>query len=309
MKVLSVPLILCVGVYSLLAQTRAVINGTVIDTSGATVGDAKVQLTAPATGLRREMGTHSNGIYEFPSLPVGTYNISVSKSGIETYLQRLLSLVQLEHDRRPLEVDGFRLRDLSQWTSFTTNTAMNALTPISSVCNSKCDLCFEENAPYAREQSLMSLDEARTRLKYYSPESGRALFPSSRDHMETFVHPKALEIIEIARQREPNKLFWITSNGSFFTDNVVERLAKLKPIIFKLSLNAADPDENRRLMHTGRRTEIALDAPRAAPEIPDTFHGSYRCVAYLEHGEYRIDGTLSGELPSVCNSHSTATHA
>ena len=85
MKLLSVPLILCLGVYPLLAQTRAVINGTVTDPSGATVGDAKVQLTAPATGLRREMGTHSNGIYEFPSLPVGTYNISVFKSGLETY--------------------------------------------------------------------------------------------------------------------------------------------------------------------------------------------------------------------------------
>jgi hypothetical protein len=85
MKLLSVPLILCLGVYPLLAQTRAVINGTVTDPSGATVGDAKVQLIAPATGLRREVGTHSNGIYEFPSLPVGTYNISVSKPGFATY--------------------------------------------------------------------------------------------------------------------------------------------------------------------------------------------------------------------------------
>ena len=85
MKLLSVPLILCLGVYPMLAQTRAVINGTVTDPSGATVGDAKVQLTAPTTGLRREIETHSNGIYEFPSLPVGTYNISVFKSGFETY--------------------------------------------------------------------------------------------------------------------------------------------------------------------------------------------------------------------------------
>ncbi|HEY1950761.1 MAG TPA: carboxypeptidase regulatory-like domain-containing protein [Bryobacteraceae bacterium] len=85
MKLLSVPLVLFLGVYPLLSQTRAVINGTVTDPSGATVGDAKVQLIAPATGLRREVATHSNGIYEFPSLPVGTYNISVSKSGFATY--------------------------------------------------------------------------------------------------------------------------------------------------------------------------------------------------------------------------------
>jgi hypothetical protein len=69
----------------LLAQTRAVINGTVTDPSGASVAGAKVQLTSPATGLRREFETQSNGIYEFPSLPVGSYDISVSRSGFETY--------------------------------------------------------------------------------------------------------------------------------------------------------------------------------------------------------------------------------
>src|SRR5687768_2209184 len=129
-------------------------------------------------------------------------------------LSRLLAVVELEKDGIATKIDGFRLRDLSQWVSHTSNNAMNALTPISSVCNSRCHFCFEENVPYAREQSLMSVEEARTRLKYYSPETGEALFPSSRNHMETFVHPKALDIIELARQRDPDKVFWITSNGS-----------------------------------------------------------------------------------------------
>jgi hypothetical protein len=128
-------------------------------------------------------------------------------------LERLLTLVELESEGRPVQVDGFRLRDLSLWRDHVANNAMNALTPISSVCNSKCEFCFEENVPYAREQSLMPIEEARTRLKYYSPETGRALFPSSRHHMETFIHPRALDIIELARAREPDKLFWITSNG------------------------------------------------------------------------------------------------
>ncbi|HEX4165705.1 MAG TPA: TonB-dependent receptor [Bryobacteraceae bacterium] len=86
MRLLSVFLIfLCLDVCPLLAQTRAVINGTVTDPSGASVAGAKVQLTSPATGLRREFETQSNGIYEFPSLPVGSYDISVSRSGFETY--------------------------------------------------------------------------------------------------------------------------------------------------------------------------------------------------------------------------------
>jgi hypothetical protein len=113
-------------------------------------------------------------------------------------LQRLLALVQLERNGEAIEVDGFRLRDLSKWVTYETGTAMNALTPISSVCNSRCHFCFEENAPYPRERSIMPIAEAATRLRYYSPETGASLFPSDRNHMETFIHPKAIDIIEMA---------------------------------------------------------------------------------------------------------------
>jgi hypothetical protein len=188
-------------------------------------------------------------------------------------LQRLLAVVQLESGGQPIEIDAFRLRHLPRWVTAQTTTAMNALTPISSVCNSRCDFCFEENVPYARERSLMSLAEARTRLKYFDPDTGGCLFPSSRNHMETFVHPDALEIIELARQRQPGKLFWITTNGSHFTEEVVARLAALKPIIFKLSLNVSDPDLNRQLMHTGRRTETAIESPKLLQKYGIPFMG------------------------------------
>lgn len=176
-------------------------------------------------------------------------------------ISSILSLVQFEKNGELVDIDGFRLRNLGQWVGSFTNTSLNALTPISSVCNSKCDFCFEENVPYAREQSLMSIEEARTRLKYYSPESGSSLFPSNRNHMETFVHPKAVELVAMARDREPGKVFWITTNGSHFTESVVKKLAELKPLIFKLSINSSNRDDNLALMHTGDKTDIALNAP------------------------------------------------
>ncbi|MDA0161272.1 radical SAM protein [Solirubrobacter ginsenosidimutans] len=189
-------------------------------------------------------------------------------------LQRMLTMVELEKDGQVVDIDGFRLRDLSKWVTHETNTAMNALTPISSVCNSRCHFCFEENAPYPRERSLMPLEEAKTRLRYYSPESGASLFPSDRNHMETFIHPQAVEIIELARERQPGKLFWITTNGSHFTEDKVARLAALKPIIFKLSLNVSDPELNRELMGTGKRTETAIEAPRLLQKYGIPFMGS-----------------------------------
>ncbi|HXN46006.1 MAG TPA: TonB-dependent receptor [Bryobacteraceae bacterium] len=65
------------------AQDRTAINGTVTDPSGAVVPNVKVELKCPATGLSRETVTGGTGIYEFPALPIGSYNIVMSKAGFK----------------------------------------------------------------------------------------------------------------------------------------------------------------------------------------------------------------------------------
>ena len=66
------------------AQDRAALNGTVIDPSGAAVAGAKVEMRS-ATGLHRDLVTGATGIYEFPSLPIGTYTITISKDGFKPF--------------------------------------------------------------------------------------------------------------------------------------------------------------------------------------------------------------------------------
>ncbi len=61
-------------------QDRASINGTVTDTSGGRVVHANVQLVNPATGLQRRAFTDANGIYQFASLPVGSYTITITSN-------------------------------------------------------------------------------------------------------------------------------------------------------------------------------------------------------------------------------------
>ena len=62
-------------------QDRATIRGTITDPSGAAVSGARVELKSPATGLRRDTLTGGAGIYEFGSLPVGSYQLSIAQMG------------------------------------------------------------------------------------------------------------------------------------------------------------------------------------------------------------------------------------
>jgi Carboxypeptidase regulatory-like domain/TonB dependent receptor len=60
------------------------ITGTVRDAQGATIAGATVKLTNPATGLERTVTTGENGEFNFPELSLGTYQLTVSKTGFNT---------------------------------------------------------------------------------------------------------------------------------------------------------------------------------------------------------------------------------
>jgi Carboxypeptidase regulatory-like domain/TonB dependent receptor-like, beta-barrel len=57
------------------------ITGSVTDPSGASVPGAAISLQNIATNLKWQMKTGASGIYTFSSLPVGTYNLTVTAQG------------------------------------------------------------------------------------------------------------------------------------------------------------------------------------------------------------------------------------
>ena len=63
------------------AQDRAAIRGTVTDASGAVIHGASIELKSPDTGLQRKEVSGTGGIYEFDSLPVGSYTVVISHDG------------------------------------------------------------------------------------------------------------------------------------------------------------------------------------------------------------------------------------
>jgi len=63
---------------------RASLGGAVTDPSGAVVPGVRIELLSPATDLRRETVTNAVGIYNFSLLPIGTYNLTVSREGFKS---------------------------------------------------------------------------------------------------------------------------------------------------------------------------------------------------------------------------------
>jgi hypothetical protein len=70
---------------SLVAQTfRGGIAGSVQDSTGAAVPNAKILLTGTDTGFKREMVSTSSGDYSFQDLPLGDYSVEVTSAGFTT---------------------------------------------------------------------------------------------------------------------------------------------------------------------------------------------------------------------------------
>jgi outer membrane receptor protein involved in Fe transport len=84
---------------TLSAQTfRGAILGTVTDASGAMVAGAKVTAKNLGTGLERDTDTTADGTYSFPELPIGTYTVTVTQTGFQTYVAKEVTVdVSAEH--------------------------------------------------------------------------------------------------------------------------------------------------------------------------------------------------------------------
>jgi len=69
------------------AVSTSQISGTVEDATGAAVEGAEVKVTHTDTGLVRTVPTATDGSYILANLPIGPYQLQVSKAGFNAYVQ------------------------------------------------------------------------------------------------------------------------------------------------------------------------------------------------------------------------------
>ena len=81
---LSLTLVLVSTVW---ASDTGSISGVVTDPTGAVVPDVTVTARNSSTGIERPVVTNTQGVYAFPNLPVGTYDLTFHKEGFKELRQ------------------------------------------------------------------------------------------------------------------------------------------------------------------------------------------------------------------------------
>jgi hypothetical protein len=84
-SLLMTAMLVCIFCAAALAQDTASITGTVTDPSGAAVPNAQVELNNSEHGINRRGTSNSSGDFLFASLPIGSYDLTVTAEGFKKY--------------------------------------------------------------------------------------------------------------------------------------------------------------------------------------------------------------------------------
>jgi hypothetical protein len=183
---------------------------------------------------------------------------------IKTLLESLLTVVELEKDGEPVEIDGFRLKNLRDWLVPSTCDPVEVFGVAGSRCDADCTFCYNKGNPSSlalgvlKRSATEEWKEMMTRLKYFSPAAGVSLFPSLGTTYEVLTHPRFFQVLRELRKKT-TKVFRITTSGTLLTAGRINRLAKLQPVYLYLSLNSASPTRRHRLMKD-KNPQVAINA-------------------------------------------------
>jgi Carboxypeptidase regulatory-like domain len=133
--------ILLISSSSSLASDAGSVSGTVVDPSGAVVRAAIVILRNSDTRVRQSRATDADGLYTFPALPAGHYQIEIAAPGFKPYLQTGLELaasaalkvdvkLELKSDATTVEVSADSLRIDASTTQMGETIAANKMTSV-----------------------------------------------------------------------------------------------------------------------------------------------------------------------------------
>jgi hypothetical protein len=121
-------------------SSTATLSGTVVDEHGAAISGAAVLIENVATRIDRQTTSNDVGFYVFPSLPPGTYNMTVRRNGFAPV--EIKDVILNVNDQRALEV-RLKVGNVSDTVTITADSGIQEQPAVGTVI----DRQFVENLP------------------------------------------------------------------------------------------------------------------------------------------------------------------
>lgn len=209
---------------------------------------------------------------------------------LKSRLDALLTLIEFEEGGKPVVPDGFRLKDLPNWSFEKYNSVVESLGSFSSHCNLRCKFCYEEGNPIGYEKTRLTMNEASTRIRHYRKAENKGL-PIFRQRLykEPFTNKELVPILRVVRDSDPEVEMHITTNGSLLTEKTLKDLSALMPVNLCVSLNSSDP-EGRKAVMGDKRSRNSIEIFKRFRKYGLPYAGSI--VAWPEMGKEELTGTI-----------------
>jgi hypothetical protein len=177
--VLEVFLICCMTVTGLAQFTTARLAGAVLDPSGAGVAGTNVTVKDELTSYTKDTTTNSSGAYVFPSLPVGTYQISVTMAGFASYVQSGIVLQVDQSVNLPIQM---KVGAVSEQITVTANASMVTTDSptLAQVINQKDVSQLPLNTRYTQQLVFLVPGALNVTANYCASGCEGATFPSEQ---------------------------------------------------------------------------------------------------------------------------------
>lgn len=149
-------------------------------------------------------------------------------------------------DGEELFVDGFMIKNPYNWRSIN-RQPLFGITSYSGVCNMKCKFCYEVKGLLPWENNIVTYKEVQTRVKIAIKNNSYGFPGAVCDYLEPFTNTDLIPILSKIRTNFSNVLS-LSTNGYFFTEQMIKKLTDLKPLLLHISLNSSTPNTRSKIM-------------------------------------------------------------
>lgn len=259
------------------------------DEEGHPVLSAEVRIGDPPNQANQELSWDGPSRVEYTPIE----DVRFSEPRILMIVKELESILRYcrlyREDGKEVGVAGLRLIPKA-WVVPFLGSLTDTIGSPSSRCTCHCRFCYIDGNPFHKPKGYnLTVGEVNLRLKYYDPHNKRALFPILREYLEPFANPHLLEILKSMRRAYPQEYLTMITNGSSLTKDVIDSLARLKPINVNISLNTSNPELRTYIMRD-KNPEIVLHSFDYLREVGIPFGGSV--VAYHDMSLHELEETI-----------------